>query len=68
MPGLRAVRFQLDGVLTATAALHASARERLFALWSPGRDVSAYAARARVAVVAHLDASLPWPATKECVS
>lgn len=67
MPALRAVRFHLDGVLTATAALHACAWERLFALWSAGRDVSAYAARARVAVEAHLDASLPWAATRECV-
>ncbi len=42
MPGLRAVLFDLDGVLTPTAALHMRAWERLFAPWSGARGVAPY--------------------------
>ncbi len=42
MPGLRAVLFDLDGVLTPTAALHMRAWERLFAPWSRARGVEPY--------------------------
>jgi beta-phosphoglucomutase family hydrolase len=42
MPGLRAVLFDLDGVLTPTAVLHASAWQSLFWPWTVGRHVSPY--------------------------
>ncbi|AEG44933.1 HAD family phosphatase [Isoptericola variabilis] len=42
MPGLRAVLFDLDGVLTPTAALHMRAWERLFAPWCSQQGVAPY--------------------------